>query len=168
MALTLAAGLAACSPSLDWREIRTGAAGLRAVFPCRPQHQTRTVPLAGAPVALTLHVCQHDGVTFAVSHADVGDPAKVGAALGELRAAAQANLGAPAGTAVPDAGVPGMTPQPAGGHWRLAGRGPDGRPMQADLAVFSRGTQVVQATLLGATLPAGPAQAFFEGLRFAD
>lgn len=164
----LAAALAGCSPSLDWREIRTGAAGLRAVFPCRPQQETRHVPLAGSPVALTLHVCQHEELTFAVSHADVVDPARVGAALAALRAAAQANLNAPAGTPVADRGVPGMTPQPASGHWRLAGSGPGGQALQAEVAVFSRGTQVVQATLLGRSLTAAPAQAFFEGLRFAD
>lgn len=159
---------AGCSPRLDWREIRTGAAGLRAVFPCRPQQETRNVPLAGAPVALTLHVCRHEGLTFAVSHADVADPARVGAALSELRAATQANLQAATSTGVPDQGVPGMTPQPASGHWRLAGRSPDGQPLQAEVAVFSRGTRVAQATLLGRSLSGAPAQAFFEGLRFAD
>ncbi|HSI56308.1 MAG TPA: hypothetical protein VLA16_02050 [Ideonella sp.] len=163
------AAVAGCTPALEWREIRPSAAGLRASFPCRPSKQVRQVPLAGPPVALTLYVCKADAVTFALSHADVDDPSRVAGALQAMRASAEANLGAAALAAGQAAWqVPGMTPQPASGRWSLQGRLPDGKPVRAELAVFSRGTHVVQATLLGASGGDAVAQPFFEGLQFAD
>lgn len=178
LCVALAGLLSSCSPELDWRETRIGAAGLRASFPCRPGKQVRSLPLAGAPVTLTLLACRAAGVTFAISHADVGDPARVGPALLALRASVEANVAASSAAALGATPwqVPGMTPQPASGRWSLRGRLPDGAALRVETAVFSRGTQVVQATLLGpAEDPAGgkaqsdaALQPFFEGLRFAD
>lgn len=167
----------ACSPELDWREARTEAAGLRASFPCRPDKQVRLMPLAGAPVQLALQVCKAAGWTFAVSHTDVTNPARVGPALIALREALRANVAASTlGTASASWQVPGMTPQPAGGRWSFEGRLPDGAKLQVETAVFSRGTHVVQATLLGPVadeagakrFSEGAAQPFFDGLRFLD
>jgi hypothetical protein len=168
LALVLPAALGAggCSPALDWREARTAGSGFVALFPCKPRTLTRTVPLAGAPVALSMHACSAGGVTWALAHADLGDPARVGPALSELRGSAAANIGAGAARELP-LPIKGLTPNPASVRLRLEGRLPDGRAVVEQIALFSRGTVVLQATALGETLPDEAAETFFAALRAA-
>ncbi len=166
LALPAALGAGGCSPTFDWREARPAGSGFVALFPCKPKTLTRTVPLAGAPVALSMHACSAGGVTWALAHADVGDPARVGPALTELRGTAAANIGAGAARELPLA-VQGRTPNPASARLRLEGRLPDGRAVVEQIALFSRGTVVLQATALGAALPDEAAETFFAALRAA-
>ena len=164
----VAAAAAACSPVLDWREVRPEGADLVLLMPCRPSRQARSVTLAGRPVALALVACSAGGQTWGLAAGDMGDPALVGPALGELRRAAAANLGAPA-SAEPEAFAPrGATPNPASGRLRLAGRLPDGTEVAEQAAFFARGTWVYQATVVGATLPADAAATFFDSLRLGS
>ena len=160
----LAALLVACSPALDWRELRPEDSGAVASFPCKPASHARRVPLGGAPVLLTLHSCQAAEVTWALAVADVGDPARVGAALQALREGAAANIGAGPGQPLPLA-VEGATPQPAAGRLALEGRRTDGQPVRTQVAVFAKGTRVYQATAIGSTLPDEAMEAFFGGLK---
>ena len=162
--LALAASLlAACSPALDWRDVRADAAGLQMQFPCKPVQQQRTVPLAGAPVVLTLRVCSADGQTFGVADADMFDPARVQAALQELAAAAARNIaGTPTRTAPLQ--LNGATPNDASQRQRLAGRLPDGKPAQMELALFAIGTRVFQASVLGEKLNDETVEAFIGAL----
>jgi len=167
IALVTALALAACSPALDWREVRPEGTGLTLLLPCRPSQQVRTVALAGRDVRLALVACSAGGQTWAVAFADVGDPAAVGPALDGLRRAAARNLGAA------DAGsqalsVPGATPNAASARLALAGRLPDGAAVQEQVALFTRGTFVFQATVVGPALPADAVDTFFGGLRFAS
>ena len=37
--------LAACSPALDWRQVRPDDTGVEAMFPCKPLSHARTVPM---------------------------------------------------------------------------------------------------------------------------
>ena len=157
-------GLAACAPTLDWREVRPEGSGAVALFPCKPDSQARTVTLAGAPVRLTLLACKAGDITWALAHADLADPARVGAALAELRAAAAANLGAVAPRELP-LKLDGATPNPASGRVELSGRLPDGAPVQEQQALFAKGTRVFQATALGERLGAETLEPFFGGLR---
>ncbi|MFO1268454.1 MAG: hypothetical protein U1F67_17830, partial [Rubrivivax sp.] len=39
----LAAALGACSPALDWREVRPAGTAVVALMPCRPNASTRSV-----------------------------------------------------------------------------------------------------------------------------
>jgi hypothetical protein len=158
--------LAACAPALDWREVRPTDSGLVALFPCKPNALTRNVMLAGQTVRLSMHACRAGDQTWALAHADVGDPARVGASLEELRRSAAANLGAEPGRSRELAlAVPGATPNPASIREQLSGRLPDGQPAVEQFAVFVRGTVVFQATVLGATVPADAADTFFASLR---
>ncbi|GAA0770331.1 hypothetical protein LRH25_31340 [Ideonella azotifigens] len=162
--------MSGCSPALDWREGRVVDASLQFVLPCRPDHHERVLPLAGVPVRLQMQVCEAEGQTFAVSVADMGEPARVGPALQDLRVAFERNLGQPA-AAAPSAPAwlpPGATPQPAAGRWPLLGKTPAGEAVHAELALAARGTWVVQATVLArGPLSAEATQVFWEGLRFA-
>jgi hypothetical protein len=158
--------LAACSPALDWREVRPDDSGLTVLMPCRPTPQQRRVPLAGNAVTLALHACSADGQTWGLAIADVEDPARVGAALTELRQSAAANVSAGAAARMP-LRVAGATPQPASERVAFEGRLPDGKPVQAQLAVFAQGTRVFQVTALGERLPAEAADTFFGSIRLA-
>lgn len=164
--LGLLSMLAACSPALDWREVRPAGSGLVGLLPCRPSVYERNVRLAGPPVPLSLNACSADGLTFALAFADVGDPSRVSAALAELQAAAQANVGAATRESLALA-VPGATPNPASTRMRLIGLLPDGKAVEEQVAVFSQGTRVFQATVIGPQLPAEVADTFFDGLRLA-
>lgn len=160
----VAIALGACSPVEDWREVRLADDTALALFPCKPSRQTRSVALAGAPVAMTLVACKAGDNTFAVVHADVEEPARVTPALQELAAAAAANLGS-----APAAGQPwrveGMTPNPLAQRLRLQGRLPDGTAVGEEVVTFAKGTRVFQATVLGAAPAAATVATFFEGLK---
>lgn len=157
----------ACSPALDWRELRPAGAGVAALLPCKPASHARRLDLAGAKVTMTLHACTADGVTWALAHADVGDPARVAAALAGLRDAALANLG-PARVqtdVAPAMLVSGATPNRQAGRVVIDGRLPDGSVVQEHQLLFVRGTTVFQATAIGPRLDAPALEAFFGGLR---
>lgn len=162
--LAACAVLPACAPALDWRDIRPEGSGLQLQFPCRPTTQRRDVPLAGVRVNLALHACTAGGQTWGLAVADVVEPARVSPALAELAASAASNLGAAAGQPLA-LKVPGATPNDASARLRLHGQLPDGKAVQMQLAVFSRGTQVFQASVLGDAVPDEAAQAFFASLR---
>lgn len=155
--------MAACAPTLNWREVQL-AGGAMALFPCKPQHQTRTLPLAGQSVALTLHACHAAGLRFAVAQADVHSPAHVETALAALAAAQARNLQAllPQGEPVQ---VPGMTPNAQARRYALEGHLPDGSTVRAQLLVFARGTWVLQATVLDGAPDTLAVRAFMDGLR---
>ena len=159
-----AVALGACAPALDWRDVRADAAGLQLQFPCKPVQQQRTLPLAGAPVVLTLLVCSADAHTFGLAHADVADPARVQPALQELAAAALRNIG---GSSTRSAAfqLTGATPNAASLRQRLAGRLPEGKPAQMELALFAVGTRVFQASVLGEDLRDEAADTFMASLR---
>jgi len=64
----LAAMLLACSPALNWREVRIGGMPLRMLLPCKPDRAEREVAMAGRHMPLRMLGCDADGATFAVSH----------------------------------------------------------------------------------------------------
>lgn len=157
--------LAGCSPTLDWREVQVGAAQCVALFPCKPSSHARELTLAGQRVKLTLQACKAGGATWGLAWADVGEPAQVEAALQALKEGAQANLGDAKAQARP-LSVKGQTPHLGSGRWSLEGRYPDGKPVVGQMAVFSRGTVVFQATALGVAPAAEAADTYFSALRF--
>lgn len=167
LVLAGAAGLAACAPALDWRQLRPDGWGIVVSLPCRPVSQARQVPLAGAPVELLLMACGADGHTFAIASADMADPARVGPALQALGAAALANVRGQREADQP-AAVPGMTPQPAARRWVVRGLRPDGSPVREQVLVFAHGLRVFQATVVGPAADDAHARPFFESIEVAQ
>jgi hypothetical protein len=178
--------LVACTPALDWRDVRPAGSGLVIQFPCKPAALERKLALAGTPVTLSLSACKAERHTWGLAHADVADPAKVGPALAELLASARGNVGgaaAPVATLAPTPAsgvptaaasalaVPGATPNPQSARVQWSGTLPDGTAVQMHVAVFARGTRVFQATALGAagdTELLSAAEAFFASMRLAS
>jgi len=163
-ALAVALALVACSPVEDWREVRPAGSGALLLFPCKPTSVTRAVALAGATVELTLLACSAGPNTYALTHGDVVDPARVSPALQALAAAAAANVGAEPVTGEPFR-VPGMTPNPHARHWPLRGQLPDGTEVREEVLTFAKGTRVFQATVIGPAPPPQAVRAFFEGVK---
>ena len=87
-ACVLACALVACSPALDWREVRVDGGALTALFPCRPEHRARTVPLGADSVRMEMVACAASDSTYAVGYIDIRDPAAVTGALENLRTVA--------------------------------------------------------------------------------
>lgn len=156
--------VAACAPALDWREVRPDDSGLTMLFPCKPDSHARRVSLGKQQVRLVLHACTAGGSTWALAFADMGDPTLVGEALNELAVAAQKNLGAPHTRAL-NLKVDGATPNPQSRRVEFVGHMPDGRQVTEQLAVFTKGMRVYQATALGGKLEPEAVDAFFGNLR---
>jgi hypothetical protein len=161
----LGLALSACTPTLDWRELRPEGSQARLMFPCKPASHARRVAIAGETVEMSIFACSAGETVYALSFADVKDPARVSSALDELGRAAQANLQSSTAAVSQAAKVVGMTPHPHSVQWRLAGRLPDGRDVQERVVLFSHGTRVYQATMLGAKLDAEAEDSFFGALR---
>lgn len=156
--------LTGCAPDLNWREVRPAGSTLVALLPCKPDRQTRTIPLAGGEASMEVLGCSAGGTTWAVATADVGDPARVAPALAGLRAARTRNLEGREGEARPGE-VSGAAP----GTLRLTveGRRPDGTPVRERALLFSQGTRVFHAAALGGEPPAEALEVFFGGLKLA-
>ena len=154
----------ACSPALDWREVRPEGSALLVMFPCKPTSQARSAALAGAQTRMSLYSCSAAGMTFALAFADLGDPARVTPALTEMRTALAANLGSQNARSLPFE-VKGMTPNPQAVQLTLQGQLPDETPTQERAALFAHGTHVYQAVVLGPKVADSAAALFFEGLR---
>ncbi len=165
--LVLMGELAACSPRLDWREVRIPDTALKALLPCRPASQARRLVLAGSEVEMSMLACTADGVVFAVASVDLAQPGLVGAAMAELHAVAARNLGAPPQVRAAFQ-VPGSTPNAQAGIASFTGMLGDGRRVEEKIAVFARGTRVYQATMLGPSVEMEASEAFFGGLHFAN
>jgi hypothetical protein len=162
-ATLLGAMLPACTPALDWREVRVEGGQASALFPCKPKSQSRQAAIGGTPTRMTLLSCEADGHTFALAYADLGDPLRVGPALAEMAAALAVNLQAGPVRSAP-LEVPGMTPGAQARRLWFDGRMPDGSPVAEQAALFAHGTRVYQAVVLGAR-PDAAAQTFLDSLR---
>lgn len=158
--------LMGCAPVFDWREVRPAGSGISLLFPCRPDSQARRVSLGPDTVRLELHACTAGSTTWALAFADLAEPARVGPALTELRAAAANNLAASA-PQVLNLKVEGATPNPASQRLQFQGRMPDGRTVTEQVAVFAKGTRVFQAVALGEKLDPESVDTFFGSLRLA-
>jgi hypothetical protein len=164
MCLVLAA-LGACSPTLDWRETAAEGSGIVAMFPCRPDRHARTVELAGSKLKMEMLVCAAGGATYALSFVDVPEPARVNAALAELRAAALRNVQALAPN-MTSANIGGMTPNAEAVRVAASGRLPDGAGVQVHAVFFAKGLRVYQGSIIGARPGAEASETFLSGFRF--
>jgi hypothetical protein len=158
----------ACSPALNWRDVRAGSGTLTALFPCRPDEQTRTVDLAGQPLKMTLQTCEAQGVLFALASVELsasGAPEPVLAALADgvalkLRGARREAPSVPDQTASSAAGP--------SGQWSLVGVATDGHERHVELRQFRRGPWVFQATAVAnAPIPRETIEPFFGSFPWA-
>lgn len=159
-----AAILAGCSPALDWRTVELPGTDLQAVLPCRPGRFERTVQLEGRALKLFMLSCETNGVTYALSTADVGDTGQVEPVLSALLEAARRAIRG-SGSAISRQPY-GATPFRNNASARFAGIRPDATPVQEVVQVFGRGARVFEAIAIGPRLPEAAVQPFQDALRF--
>ena len=162
------AGLLACSPALDWREVRPEGGVLLAWLPCKPERLTRQMPLGnpgeGAARPVEMLACTALGTTWGITSMPVPDDAAVAAALQALRAARPRNLDGRE-TEVAPAALPGIAPRPEALRFTVAGKRPDGSEVVERAVVFAHGGRVFHAAALGGSPTAEALETFFENLK---
>lgn len=164
-ALAAVVALVACSPTLNWREIRVEATGLKARLPCKPDRGARAVPMAGRQVQLQVLGCDAGGATFAILTGDVVDPLRSAEVLDQWRGATLANMRGTAGEVQPFLPTGAMALAPSL-RVTAAGRRVDGSPVQSQAAYFARGSRVFQAVIYADRVAPEAAETFFSSLVF--
>lgn len=168
--LTLASSLlAACSPALNWREIRPKGIDILMSFPCKPQQIAQNVVLAGNTVSMSMTGCTSDSMTFALAHADLKAMDQVGPALAVLHQSAIHNVDGTV-THTQASTVPNATAGlPDALDLEIAGKSPKGKPLRERVVLFAQGTQVYQATAFGHAKDYKPeaAQTFSTSIRLS-
>ncbi len=158
--------LAACSPALNWREVRPDDSNLRLLLPCKPDKAQKQVPLGPTEVRLGMLGCEAAGATFAVAWAELPQGADQAAVLTQWERLTLRNMQA-AEPAQPQAlKVPGAAIAPAPRLVAATGRSPDGRAVQGRAAYFASGTRIFQAVIYAPDISAEAAETFFTSLRF--
>lgn len=154
----------ACTPALDWREVRHATAGLVAMFPCRPQHHIRSVMIGQSAVTMHLMSCGAAGQTFGISYINAPSVEAVGPALSALQTAAVSHIKLVYSVSTP-LKVAGATPLPNSTLVSVDGVTPDGDRIHLQVGVFASGLRVYQATTFAAVLDQDATQSFFSGIR---
>jgi hypothetical protein len=162
--VALCSGQTACTPTLNWRDVRPARSRLLIQFPCRPSVVERTVALAGATVRLTLYACKAGGQTWALELAETASRSRAEAVLGELRRDIAANVGAKDERTAP-LSVRGAISAHGATQLVLSGHRPDGRAVRLQVALFTDGAQVFQATVMGEQLVEPAVENFFASLK---
>ncbi len=164
-AIALAAGLAACSPSLNWRTVPVER--LVALLPCKPDHAERQVVLDGVSRTLSMWGCEAGGALFAVSHLRVDASAQAESVIAawQLTALSKMPGATPQAIAFKAPAVAGqMALQSA--MVRASGKRPDGQAVQAQLAWFTRGADVYHLAVYAATITPAMSEPFFTELQW--
>lgn len=142
------AGLVACSPAHNWREVRVGPGAVTALMPCKPERAERTVALPGG-LSTTLYMasCDVNATTFAVS-------ALVVPAGGDVQAIGQASKAATlasvklAPSQAAEWALPPRAGWPASG-WRAQGQRHNGQPVEVRVVSLAHPQAVYQWAIYG-------------------
>lgn len=155
--------LQACSPSLNWRDVRLDQTSLLALFPCKPERAARTVSLGGQTLTLNLLACDAGDAKFALAYADSNAAESTAALLAQWREVTLANMraGATQDTRVALKGATGST---ATGVLANGVR-PDKRAVVLQALWFASGTHIFQASVYSDVARTQVAETYFAGLR---
>lgn len=156
--------IAACSPTLNWRQVSVPGAPLAAHFPCKPDQFSRRLPLAGHTLSVGLNSCEAGAQTFAITAVDMQQASRAGAGQAALRQAVEQNFAGQVQGLAPRP-LPGGVPVPAAEY--LSARMPlaGGGQLQAHVLLFSHGAWVFQVTVVGERPQSEAVDFFFDNLR---
>ncbi|MBG6076853.1 hypothetical protein [Polaromonas sp. CG_9.11] len=164
--LLSALALAACSPALNWREVRPEGTRLSLLLPCKPDKAQKVVPLGGRPTSLSMLGCDADGATFAVAIADVDDPSQAASVLALWQDLALANMKAvPASRQPLPLKIPGASPGTPVTRLQAQGQRADGTAVSGQAAYFAQGSQLFQVVMYAPHLMPEAAETFFSSLK---
>lgn len=156
----------ACSPSLNWRDVRPEGTSLVLLLPCKPDKAQRTVPLGGSATELNMLGCDAGGATFAVANADIGDAAKVVEVLAQWQKLTLANMKASPNVQVLPLKVAGAAAMPPAVLVKAQGQRADGTAVTGQAAYFAKGTQVFQVVMYAGKVSPEAGDTFFSSLKF--
>ncbi|MFM8467914.1 MAG: hypothetical protein ACKOAO_10190 [Oxalobacteraceae bacterium] len=92
LAAIWALALLACSPNLNWRELRDADARYTVLLPAKPASHSRTVTLGEMKVDLHMTAAEADEMSFAVASALIDDAAQRSEALELMQQAMVKNI----------------------------------------------------------------------------
>ena len=164
MSALLALALSACSPALNWRQVRTEAASLSLLLPCKPDRASKVVPLGGQASTLSMVGCEAEGATFALAVADVADGTPSAQGLSQWQALTLSNMRASSHTQAPIK-IAGAAAEPAPVRVVAQGQQADGRAVQSQAVYFAKGTQLFQAVIYAPSVSQEAADTFFGGIQ---
>ena len=161
--LSLCLLLLACSPALNWREVRAEGGDLSVLLPCKPDRATKTVPLGGPPTPLAVMGCEAAGAMFAVSAAELGQAERSATVVLQWQNLTLSHMRAT---------EPILRPiQVAGAETaiRVIARGirPDGQAVEAQAVFFVRGSRIFQAVIYAPRISPEAAETFFASLKLS-
>ena len=87
----------ACTPALNWREVRLESADgsvLKASLPCKPDTATRKQGLSNIQIDLSMMGCVANETTFTLSRIPISNPLDAPKVLASWQAAGVTNIGA--------------------------------------------------------------------------
>ena len=152
--------LAACSPSLNWRQVPV--AQLSALLPCKPDHAERQVELMGEQRPLAMWGCEAGKALYAVSYMPVPVGTSPDALMLSWETAALRNARAAQPKEIAFEPPRPRHGDPARGRMIGAnGQQADGQNVQLQLAWFSAGGVVYHLAVYGPSLTAAQMQPFF-------
>ena len=164
--------LCACTPALNWRDVRledANGSALKAALPCKPDHATRKQQLGDAQVDLSMMGCVANEATYTLSRIPLSNPLDAPKVLAAWQAAGAANVKVkPAGAITIPAVVSGASAWPPA-VWQSI----DGEVTQAHMMWFAKqtanGVTLYQAAMYGKQLSNESNQeavtTFFESLQ---
>lgn len=165
LAAAAALWLAACNPSLNWREVRHNDSPLLALMPCKPEPSSRTVRLGGHEVAMNLNSCTTAEATFIVGQATIA-AGNERAALDHWKRATLGNISValePQSVKESPLKIAGL-PEPQVLLNAIGKRG-GGPAVQFNGLWFSRPGQLFHAAIYASTVTHDMSEPFFGGLR---
>ncbi len=161
---SLALQLSACSPGLNWRLVRTEAASVTLLLPCKPDRASKVVPLGGQASTLSMVGCEAEGAMFALAVADIAQPAQAAELLVQWQSLTLAHMRASAHTQVPFL-LAGAASPPTPVRVQAQGQQADGRAVHSQAVYFVRGAQLFQAVIYAPQVSAEMADTFFGGIK---
>jgi hypothetical protein len=163
--LSAAGLLSACSPPLNWREVQLET-GMRGLLPCKPDQTQQAQTLAGRTIQIQMQGCEAGDALWALASADLGTGAN--AIYPEIQQAWQVGLqkalqsdtaaSAQPYKVVADPGEPGVAVS-------LAGRSPEGKPLQVRALWFLRGQRIHLAVVYAQRITPDMLETFWDSVR---
>jgi hypothetical protein len=166
--------LCACTPALNWRDVRledANGSALKAALPCKPDHATRKQQLGDIQVDLSMMGCVANEATFTLSRIPLSNPLDAPKVLAAWQAAGAANVKAKPATTTA-AAVSGAGAWPPAARVTLEGnisQGTTQGTIQAHMLWFAKqtatGVTLYQAALYGKQPSNEAVTTFFESLQ---
>ena len=161
LACIIATLLMGCSPDYNWRTVSIADGIVQAVFPQKPQTETRSFRFAGMDMDFSLTGVSVKGATFAVIYAPLPEAAREDAGLrAQLGNTVIASFYRNSGLSVPQA-LPAL-----GQRFEVAGEDAQG-PTRLMAAVWLLPDALIEGVVTSSakTFPDAEAREFFEGLK---